>query len=140
MIGELTNHVWQSTAFAAVAGLMTVVFRRNRAQVRYWLWLSASFKFLPPVLAVDEHRQSAVPWAPATQTIAATPAVAFTMVQMSQPFPNALTAALHSTETARDFAAISLFCVWAVRILGRSADPLSRLAPYSCRATLQYSG
>ena len=48
MIAELTNHLWQSTVFALVAGLLTLGFRRNRAHVRYWLWLSASFKFLLP--------------------------------------------------------------------------------------------
>ena len=45
MIAELTNHLWQSTIFAVVAGFLAVAFRKNRAQVRYWLWLSASFKF-----------------------------------------------------------------------------------------------
>jgi hypothetical protein len=44
MIGEWINHLWQSTMFAMVAALLTLAFRRNRAQVRYWLWLSASFK------------------------------------------------------------------------------------------------
>jgi hypothetical protein len=29
---------------AIVAGLLTVAFRKNRAEVRYWLWFSASFK------------------------------------------------------------------------------------------------
>jgi bla regulator protein BlaR1 len=47
MIGELTNHLWQSTLFAAVAGLLTFAFK-HRAQVRYWLWFSASFKFFVP--------------------------------------------------------------------------------------------
>jgi hypothetical protein len=34
MIGALTNHLWQSTLFAVVAGLLTVAFRQNRANVR----------------------------------------------------------------------------------------------------------
>jgi bla regulator protein blaR1 len=42
------NHLWQSTLFAGVAGLLTVFLRRNRAHVRYWLWLMASVKFLLP--------------------------------------------------------------------------------------------
>lgn len=42
------DHLWQSTLFAAVAGLLTLAFRQNRAQVRYWLWLAASLKFLVP--------------------------------------------------------------------------------------------
>jgi hypothetical protein len=44
----LANHVWQSTLFAAVAALLTLALRKNRAQVRYWLWLAASLKFLVP--------------------------------------------------------------------------------------------
>src|SRR5262249_1322585 len=44
----LANHLWQSTLFAGVAGLLTLVFRRNRAAVRYGLWLAASLKFLIP--------------------------------------------------------------------------------------------
>src|SRR5437899_1511017 len=42
------NHLWQSTLFAAVAGLLTLFLKRNRAHVRYWLWLMASVKFLVP--------------------------------------------------------------------------------------------
>ena len=42
------NHLWQSTLFAAVAGLLTLALRKNQARVRYWLWLVASLKFLVP--------------------------------------------------------------------------------------------
>ncbi len=42
------NHLWQSTLFAGVAGLLTLFLRKNRAHVRYWLWLMASVKFLFP--------------------------------------------------------------------------------------------
>jgi bla regulator protein BlaR1 len=45
---DLLNHLWQSTLFAAVAGLLTLLLRRNRARTRYWLWLAASMKFLIP--------------------------------------------------------------------------------------------
>ena len=44
----LANHLWQSTLFAAVAGLLTLALRKNLAQTRYWLWLAASVKFLIP--------------------------------------------------------------------------------------------
>jgi bla regulator protein blaR1 len=36
-ISQLGNHLWQSTLFAAIAWLLTLLLRRNRAQVRYWL-------------------------------------------------------------------------------------------------------
>jgi beta-lactamase regulating signal transducer with metallopeptidase domain len=44
----LANHLWQSTLFAAVVALVTLVLKNNRAHVRYALWLAASLKFLVP--------------------------------------------------------------------------------------------
>jgi uncharacterized protein (TIGR03435 family) len=44
----LANHLWQSTLFAVVAALLTLLLRKNRAQTRYWVWLAASVKFLVP--------------------------------------------------------------------------------------------
>jgi beta-lactamase regulating signal transducer with metallopeptidase domain len=48
MLPELANHLIQSTLFAAIAGLVTLTLRNNRAQIRYALWLAASVKFLIP--------------------------------------------------------------------------------------------
>src|SRR5713101_7970439 len=42
------NHLWQSTLFACVAGLLTLTLRENHARARYWLWLVGSVKFLIP--------------------------------------------------------------------------------------------
>src|ERR1700686_1415110 len=47
-LAPLASHLWQSTLFAAAAGLLTLALRRNQARVRYWLWLVASYKFLLP--------------------------------------------------------------------------------------------
>jgi bla regulator protein BlaR1 len=44
----LGNHLWQSTIFAVIAGLLTLLLRKNQARTRYWLWLAASAKFLIP--------------------------------------------------------------------------------------------
>lgn len=44
----LSNHVWQSTVFAAAAGLLTLSLRTNHPRTRYWLWVVASIKFLVP--------------------------------------------------------------------------------------------
>jgi uncharacterized protein (TIGR03435 family) len=44
----LGNHLWQSTLFAIVAGLMSFALRDNQARARYWVWLVASVKFLIP--------------------------------------------------------------------------------------------
>ena len=44
----IADHLWQSTLFVGVAALLAFLLRRNHAQVRYWLWLTASAKFLIP--------------------------------------------------------------------------------------------
>src|SRR6185437_7667534 len=44
----VADHLWQSTLFAAAAGLLTLALRKNSARVRYSLWLAASLKFLIP--------------------------------------------------------------------------------------------
>jgi len=54
----LFDHLWQSTLFAAAAGLLTLAFRKSRARARYWLWLAASVKFLVPfsvLVALGSH-------------------------------------------------------------------------------------
>ncbi|WP_109488100.1 M56 family metallopeptidase [Occallatibacter savannae] len=44
----LLNHLWQSTAVALLAFLLTLALRNNAARVRYGIWLLASIKFLLP--------------------------------------------------------------------------------------------
>jgi len=48
-LSPVANHLWQSTLFAGVAGLLTLALRKNRAQTRYWVWLAASMKFFVPL-------------------------------------------------------------------------------------------
>ena len=66
----LGNHLWQSTLFAIVAGLLTLTLRNNPARFRYWLWLAASAKFLIPfslLVGVGSH----LAWShPSTSTTA----------------------------------------------------------------------
>jgi len=47
-LSSVANHLWQSTIFAGAAVLLTLALRKNRAQMRYWVWLAASVKFLVP--------------------------------------------------------------------------------------------
>jgi bla regulator protein blaR1 len=47
-LSPLASHLWQSTLFAVAAWLLTLTVRKNRAAVRYWIWLAASVKFLIP--------------------------------------------------------------------------------------------
>lgn len=52
MTDLLLDHLWQSTLFAAAAGLLALAFTRNSAGIRYWLWFAASVKFLIPFSAM----------------------------------------------------------------------------------------
>src|SRR5271170_3232328 len=45
----VADHLWQSTLFVGITGLLTLVLRTNGARVRHWLWLTASCKFLIPL-------------------------------------------------------------------------------------------
>src|SRR5438128_11107722 len=76
------NHLWQSTLFAGVAGLLTLALRDNHARVRHWVWLAASCKFLIPLsalIALGGH----IPWrAPETPRFK----IAIMMDEVSQPF------------------------------------------------------
>lgn len=48
MIAPVLDHLWQSTLFACAAALIVLALRRHAARARYWLWFSASAKFLIP--------------------------------------------------------------------------------------------
>lgn len=48
MTALLLDHLWQSTLFAVAIAALAWALRRNGAHVRYWLWLTASVKFLIP--------------------------------------------------------------------------------------------
>jgi beta-lactamase regulating signal transducer with metallopeptidase domain len=51
-IERVLDHLWQSTLFAIPVALLAVVLRRNRARIRYALWLAASVKFVVPMALV----------------------------------------------------------------------------------------
>jgi bla regulator protein BlaR1 len=82
-LSPLANHLWQSTVFAGAMGALTLPLRRNRAAVRYWLWLAASMKFLLPFsLLVRIGNQLARHTPPAIEP----PQWSFAVERISQPF------------------------------------------------------
>jgi bla regulator protein BlaR1 len=85
MIAELTSHLWQSTLFAAAAGLLALAFRKNRAQVRYWLWFSASLKFVLPFSLLMSPGGN-IHW---TRELPS-PTVRLAMDQVTQPFSDSV--------------------------------------------------
>jgi uncharacterized protein (TIGR03435 family) len=76
------NHVWQSTLVAGVVWLLMLVLKRNHAQTRYWLWLTASMKFLIP-LSLLVSAGSSWGWAKARLT---QPGFIVVIEDFSQPF------------------------------------------------------
>jgi TonB family protein len=48
MLTEIVNHLWQSTLFVAAIAALAGLLREHGAHARYWLWWSASVKFLLP--------------------------------------------------------------------------------------------
>jgi beta-lactamase regulating signal transducer with metallopeptidase domain len=52
MIALLLNHLWQSSLCVGGAGLLVLALHRNSANVRFWLWFTASVKFLVPFAAL----------------------------------------------------------------------------------------
>ena len=116
MMGELINHLWQSTVFAIVAGLLTLAFRKNRAQVRYWLWFSASRKIPPPVLVAADARRLSGPVATGQGSLAV-PAITYTVVQVAEPFP-VTPSPIPSPHQNIDWIPIALVSLWACGLAG----------------------
>lgn len=139
MGAELINHLWQSTVLALLAGLLSVVFRKNRAEVRYWLWFSASVKFLFP-FALLVSLGGFLHWDRAAGRMAGAPSVSFAMAWMTQPFAGAAPSAARAPAAAHDWITVAIFAVWlagfaavlltrvrgwlAIRAAARTAVPL----------------
>lgn len=117
MIAALLNHLWQSTLFAIAAALLTLVFRKNGAHVRYRLWLSASIKFLLPfslLMTAGAYLEKA----PAASKIAnEIVAPSLPIMQVSQRFPHALRLA-PSTLAGIHWAPLALAIIWVGGLLG----------------------
>ncbi len=114
-LSPLANHLWQSTLFAAAAGLLTLALRKNRAPVRYWLWLAGSVKFLVPFsLLVSLGSQFDWRTAPAAAPIQ----VSVVMDQIGQPFaPPASPRLSISAPRASASAPTILLCIWLAGFL-----------------------
>ena len=64
LVHTASSHLVQSTLFAGAVALLTLAFRANKAQVRFWLWLSASLKFLIPFALLSIVGSHIRAWAP----------------------------------------------------------------------------
>jgi uncharacterized protein (TIGR03435 family) len=79
---QMVDHLWQSTLFVVLAAMLAFVLRRDQARVRYWVWLTASVKFLIPfslLIALGSHLAKPRASAPAQ-------AIVSSAMDISQPF------------------------------------------------------
>jgi bla regulator protein blaR1 len=95
MMTLIANHLLQSTIVVALVGLLTLAFRDNRAQVRHWLWVAASVKFLMP-FAVLIAGGRALGW----RLLPAVPARQLTIVMQFVGEPVSRTVSQASTRSA----------------------------------------
>jgi bla regulator protein BlaR1 len=118
LLSALTNHLWQSTVFAAVIWLLALALRKNQARTRHWLWLAASIKFLAPFALFMAIGALWSPKIPTAIIVSHIPGVA---TQLVLPFPE--------NTTARPLVAVSvphdaqrslliLFGIWACGFAG----------------------
>lgn len=148
MTGALANHLWQSTLFAVAAALLSIAFRKNRAKVRYWLWFSASVKFLVPfwlLIALGSHWQ----WRPAVRPVALEPA-SITVIRMSQPFAGPLPSTA-PVDVSPDWVPVAVFAVWGcgfltvlllrlrlwlgIQAVVRASEPMEIAGPVAVRSS-----
>ena len=128
-LSSLANHLWQSTALVFVAWLLALALRKNQARTRYWVWLSASLKFLLPfsLLADVGTRIGSIIAAPMAR-----PAFSSAMqqiVQITQPFPQASStfmAAPAVTLHERNLLSVALLTLWAIGSLVVTASWIRR--------------
>jgi uncharacterized protein (TIGR03435 family) len=125
-ISALANHLWQSTVFVVAAWLLAFALRKNQASTRYWIWLSASLKFLMPLsLLIEAGRRIGT----ISALHGARPAVSQIVERVTQPFPQTELVSIATAAAPLDHAglwpvvAVSLWaagvlilaCIWALR-------------------------
>jgi bla regulator protein BlaR1 len=111
----IANHLWQSTVFAVVAGLLTLTLTRHRAHLRYALWLAASVKFLVPfgaLVTLGRH----VGW---PTSIRVQPDMTLVLDAVSQPFSRSALRVAAATSPATAVPGVGgllvlLLAVWSL--------------------------
>lgn len=105
----VANHLWQSTLCAGMVWVMSLALKKNRAAVRYCLWLAASAKFLIP-FSLFASLGSHLGW----RTVTATRQLQWPMVvdNISRPFAVPVSVLHEATPTTMDFIPSLLLGAW----------------------------
>ena len=120
-LSSLANHLWQSTLFTGIAGLLTLALGNNRARVRHWVWLVASWKFLIP-FSVLISLGGQIHWRTDPQT--AQSSLSLVMDEVSQPFTVPVASPLPMSAPPPVVSPIPalLWTIWACGFLGISCS------------------
>jgi beta-lactamase regulating signal transducer with metallopeptidase domain len=148
MIPELLNHLWQSTVCVGVAGLLTLQLRHHSARVRYWLWFTASVKFLVPFFALVRLGQAIAPAHVATELLNSsglTPALVTQSltIPFAEPVPTSIERAIPWQAliiVIWAFGALLAVTSWSVRywrmrLLIKTSKPLQMRMPIPVRSS-----
>ncbi len=114
---HLLNHLWQSTIFAVLAAVLTLLLKGARARTRYWIWLASALKFFVPFSLVVLVG-SRIPWR--TAHAAAEHAWPSALVQALQPVPASaisISASFYASPEKHDLLPLFLSVVWACGFL-----------------------
>jgi uncharacterized protein (TIGR03435 family) len=115
---RLVDHLWQSTLMALVIGLSTIAFRSNDARVRYWLWFSASAKFLIP-FSVVAALGSMLPFAPTVQAITSSAEWLAPVASSSPPIVSpAFALPAPASDSGSNAWRVVLLAIWACGSVG----------------------
>ena len=108
----IVNHLWQSSCFVLLMALLAFVLRKNSPKVRYWLWLSASLKFLVP-FALLVSLGSTVKWPAQHAEAFHAPVFSSTVIEMAEPFTPPSYPAI-PTHASVHWVPIAIGIVWAL--------------------------
>jgi bla regulator protein blaR1 len=130
ILASLANHLWQTTLFAALVGLLTLFFRKNGANVRYALWLTASLKFLVPFSLLTAFGAQ-LPWFPGTTQGSVAPSGLFALAgSFAAPVAQPLARGVPELQASGDASAIGVLAivatVWALGAVGVATRWLAR--------------
>lgn len=121
------NHLLQSTVFAALIWLITLLFRRNAASARHGLWVAASVKFLIP-FALLTMLGGYIKWPGQSDPVARR--VTVTVLNLSQPFAPTVSGPGPETKPALADSAVAPVLTLGIWLAGFLAVLMLRLTRY----------
>jgi beta-lactamase regulating signal transducer with metallopeptidase domain len=142
VLHSLLNHLWQSTLCLGAVALVTLALSRHAARVGYWLWFTASLKFLlpfAPLVALGTHLgvRHAIALPPLLHELAEPFPGSFRLEPLAAFSPLILTQALTSPAAGGPAATAVWLALWGLGTLLVAGRFLARWL--RIRATLRQS-